>query len=91
MILTGFRWRGHHSPGHDGLVMNERASRGRLSAALALSALAERREVAGGVAAYLGAGDDEDLGAVRRAHYLSAPGRNARAQQEPVEIDALIP
>jgi hypothetical protein len=34
------------------------------SARAALSALAERREVAGGVAAYLGAGNSEDFGAV---------------------------
>src|SRR5271166_4542127 len=56
----------------------------------ALSILAERREVAGSVAAYLGASDGEDFGAVHRAHDLPAPGRNTGAQKEPVEIDALI-
>src|SRR5262249_54068560 len=47
-------------------------------------------EVPGGVTAYLGAGDREDLGAVHRAHDLAAPGRNPGMQQEPVEVDALI-
>src|SRR5260221_14637945 len=56
----------------------------------ALSVVAERREVAGGVSAYLGAGDGEDLGAVHRSHDLPAPGKNPGAQQEAGEIDALI-
>jgi hypothetical protein len=37
-----------------------------------------------------GAGDGEDFGAVHRAHDLPAVGLNAGAQQEPVEIDALV-
>src|SRR5262249_6186775 len=56
----------------------------------ARSATAECREVAGGVPAYLGAGDGEDFCAVHRAHDLAAPGRNSGAQEEAVEVDALI-
>jgi len=55
-----------------------------------LSALAECREVSCGIAAYLGASDGKDFGAMHRAHDLRAPGRNTGAQKEPVEVDALI-
>src|SRR5438105_385069 len=44
----------------------------------------------GGVAADVGAHHGEDLGAVDRAHDLAAPGGDAGAQQQPVEVDALV-
>src|SRR5438270_318909 len=43
------------------------------------------------IAADIGAGDRKDLGAVDGAHHLTAPGRHAGAQKQPVELDALVP
>ena len=42
------------------------------------------------LAADVGAGHREDLGAVDRAHHLAAAGRDAGAQEQTVELDALV-
>ncbi len=51
---------------------------------------AELRDALRGLAADIGAGDGEDLGAVDGAHDLAAAGGDAGAEKQAIELDAFV-